>query len=127
MSNISMEEVDVIYDRYGKPVFRLLDNGRLVRFNGSSAGFLVDNNLYDYRGRHVGWYSEGLVRDHHGHVVGFGKNVTDNVHPFLPFKQFKPFAGFVQFEPFRPFLSFEPFRPFKSYAWSNILLENIFN
>ncbi len=120
-------EIDVIYDRYGKPVFRLLSNGRVVKFNGVNAGFLVRDNLYTYRGRHVGWYAEGLVRDHHGHVVGFGENVVDNVHPLLPFKQFKPFAGFLQFEPFRPFLPFEPFRPFKSYAWSNILLENLFN
>lgn len=122
-----MEEVDVLYNRFGKPIFRIFSNGRIVTFGGKSAGFLQGDSLYNYQGKHVGWYSEGLVRDHNGHVVGFGENVTDTIHPFLPFKQFKPFADLTQFEPFRPFTQFEPFRPFKSFIWSNIGLENIFN
>lgn len=122
-----MGEIDVLYDRFGVPTFRLLDNGRLVTFRGKSAGFMLNDSLYDYRGRHVGWFSEGIVRDHHGNVVGFGENVSDPAAPFLPFKRFKPFPGFVEFEPFRPFTQFEPFRPFKSFRWSPIPLENLFN
>ena len=122
-----MGEIDVIYNRFGKPIFRLFSNGRIVTFSGASAGFLLGDNLFNYNGKHVGWYAGGLVRDHQGHVVGFGEKVNDSTHPFLPFKQFKPFAGFVQFEPFRPFTQFEPFRPFKSLAWSNLSLEGLFN
>ncbi len=125
--NVNMNEVDIIYNRFGKPIYRLFDNGRIVDFSGRSFGFLQGNSLYNYQGRHIGWYSNGIVRDHSGNVVGFGEVVTDSIHPFLPFKQFKPFAGFVQFEPFRPFLQFEPFRPFKSYLWSGVELENLFN
>jgi len=121
------QEIDVIYNRFGEPIFRVLTDGRIVTFAGKSAGFIEGDNLYNYKGKHVGWFSEGLVRDHHGHVVGFGENVTDSIHPFLPFKQFKPFRHFIQFEPFRPFKQFEPFRPFKSFGWSNISLENLFN
>ena len=39
-------EIDVIYDRYGKPVFRLLSNGRVVKFNGVNAGFLVRDGIH---------------------------------------------------------------------------------
>jgi uncharacterized protein YifE (UPF0438 family) len=35
-----MQAIDVIYNRYGYPELRLLDNGRLVTFGGKSAGFL---------------------------------------------------------------------------------------
>jgi hypothetical protein len=122
-----MQEIDIIYDRYGRPVFRVLDNGRFVTFSGKNMGFLKGDSLYNYVGRHVGWYSNGLVRDHQGNVVGFGQNVTDSIRPFLPFKQFKPFASFVEFESFRPFTQFEPFRPFKRFYWSDIDLDNLFN
>lgn len=121
-----MEEIDVLYNRFGKPIFRIYSKGRIVTFGGKSVGFLQGDSLYNYHGKHIGWYSDGLIRDHYGQVVGFGEHVTDHMHPFLPFKQFKPFAYLPQFEPFRPFLQFEPFRPFKSYGWSNVLLEKIF-
>lgn len=121
------EEVDVIYNRYGKPILRLLSDGRFVTFLGINLGFLDGDNIYNYKGKHVGWFSEGLIRDHHGHVVGFGEHVTDLTRPFLPFMQYKPYAGYVHYEPYRPYLQYPPYRPYKSYSWSNIPLEEIFN
>ncbi|MGE5041331.1 MAG: 4-fold beta flower protein [Candidatus Levyibacteriota bacterium] len=121
-----MREIDVIYNRYGHPMFRLFGNGRIVTFQGKSAGFIKGDSLYNYEGKHVGWYSDGLIRDHQGLVVGFGQRVTDGIKPFLPFKQFKPFPSPLEFEPFRPFTEFEPFRPFKSFYWSDIELESLF-
>jgi hypothetical protein len=122
-----MNEIDVIYNRFGKPIFRLLSDDRLVTFPGKNAGFLVGDNLYNYTGKHVGWFSEGLVRDHYGHVVGFGEKVTDSIHPLLPYMQYKPYAGYVQYEPYRPYLQYEPYRPYKAYSWSSISLESLFN
>lgn len=120
-------ESDVIYNRFGKPIFRLLNNGRIITFPGVSKGFLKGDSLYNYNGKHVGWFVQGLVRDHQGHVVGFGEKVTDSTHPYLPYKQYKPYAGYVQYEPYRPYLPYEPYRPYKSYSWSNIDLESIFD
>ncbi|MBA7632693.1 hypothetical protein ES703_40245 [subsurface metagenome] len=37
-------ELDVIYDKNGKPLLRLLENGRLVSFDGRSIGFLEGEN-----------------------------------------------------------------------------------
>lgn len=113
-------EIDVIYNRYGEPVLRLLDNGRLVGFDGLSVGFLEGVNLYNYRGKHVGWFENGIMRDHDSECVGFGENVMDVPRPLLPFKQFKPFPAFVQFEEFRPFRQMAPFRTVKKYGWSEL-------
>lgn len=114
-----MQEIDVIYNKNGKPLLRLLENGRFVSFNGKSIGFLDRENIYDYNGNHRGWYIGGIFRDREGKCVGFGEKVTDHRHPFLPFKQFKPFPGFVEFEPFRPFKGFPPSKPFFSSEWSD--------
>ena len=120
------QDIDVIYNRYGEPVLRLLDNGRIVDFNGKNFGFIDGINLYNYGGQHVGWYENGIMRDHNSFVVGFGEYPTDIPRPFLPFKQFIPFKGFVEFEPFRPFKQFAPFRPFKRFEWSDIDPRNLF-
>ena len=113
------EEIDVIYNRYGKPVLRYLKAGRIVGFNGKSIGFVSGINLYNYKGKHVGWYEKGIMRDYNGNCVGFGENPSDTPKPFLPFKQFKPFPAFVELEPFKPFKQSSPFKPFKQYGWSD--------
>jgi len=120
------QDIDVIYNRYGEPVLRLLDNGRFVDFNGKSFGFIDGLNLYNYSGQHVGWYENGIMRDHNSFAVGFGEYPTDIPRPFLPFKQFVPFKSFVEFEPFRPFKQFAPFKPFKRFEWSDIDPRNLF-
>jgi hypothetical protein len=121
------QEIDVIYNRYGEPVLRLLDNGRFVDYDGNSIGFIDDdNNLYNYNGEHVGRFEGGIMRDHNGACVGFGEESTDTPKPFLPFKQFKPFPAFVEFEPFRPFKEFAPFKPFKQFGWSDIEPRDLF-
>ena len=112
-------EIDIIYDRYGAPVIRLLSNGRLVSFPGKSMGFIHGVNLFNYQGRYVGWLENGVMRDKNGLCVGLGENPTDIPHPFFPFKQFKPFRGYLEFEPFRPFMEFVSFKPFKSFSWSD--------
>lgn len=36
--------VDVIYDKNGKPLLRLLKNGRLVSFDGKNTGFWTNKS-----------------------------------------------------------------------------------
>lgn len=113
-----MQEVDVIYNRYGEPSLRLMDNARLVGFDGRSYGFIDGDNLYNYGGVHVGWYEKGIMRDHDGAVVGFGENPTDSPRPFLPYRQYKPYPAYVEYEPYRPYEQYAPYRPYKQYGWS---------
>jgi hypothetical protein len=114
-----MNEVDIIFNRYGEPILRLLSNGRLVTFSGQSIGFLDGENLYTYKGKHVGWFELGIVRDHRGAVVGFGLKPTDSTMPFLPYRQWIPYRGYVGYEPYRPYKGYAPYKPFKLYSWSD--------
>jgi len=115
------QEIDVIYNRYGEPVLRLLDNGRFVSFDGKSVGFIDGKNLYNYNGKHVGWFENGVMRDLNSATVGFGENPTDIPRPLLPFKQFKPFASFVEFEQYpRPLKQIAFLQPFKKFNWSEV-------
>ncbi|MDD2891406.1 MAG: hypothetical protein PHQ95_00370 [Candidatus Gracilibacteria bacterium] len=116
------QEIDVFYNRYGKPILRLLNDGRLVGFNGHNYYFIDNDAVYNYQGQQVGWIGGGLIRDLSGNVFVFGERVTDNVKPFLPFKQFKPFASFVQFPPYKPYLPYKKLKPLPSFSWSNYKL-----
>ena len=113
-----MNEVDTIYNRYGKPEIIVMDDGSFVSFTSKRLGFFLDDHVYNYKGQHLGWFEGGILRDHWGNVVGFGENPSDYPIPFLPFKQFKPFAAFPEFEPFRPSTAFPPFKPLKTFSWS---------
>lgn len=113
-----MQEVDVIYNRYGQPELRVLENGRLVTFRGESVGFIKDDSAYDYHGHHLGWYENGILRDNWGAVVGFGEQPTDYPIPLLPLKALKPLAGLVQLEPLRPLTQLKPLKPMKTFSWS---------
>jgi hypothetical protein len=119
-------EKDIIFDRFGAAKLRILDNNRIITFDGNHVGILRENLVYNYSGTHVAWYERGILRDLNGHTVGFGINPTDVPRPFLPFRQFLPFRGFVAFPPFPPFPGWPNMRPIKSFGWSTLDPESIF-
>lgn len=111
-------ETDVIYDRYGSPILRILNDDLLVDFFGNNIGFKNNSDIYNYNGFHVGWYFGGILRDHFGNVVGFGENPTDYPFPILPIKQLKPTPYIPQIPPLKPIPNIPPFEPFKTFSWS---------
>ncbi len=121
-----MQAVDVIYNRYGRPELRLLQNGRLVTFGGKSAGFLKNQGVYDYSGRHLSWYENGVLRDHWGDAVGFGEHPTDYLSPIFPIKAIKPIPSIVKIEQIRPITQIPPIKPIKSFNWSRLTPISLF-
>lgn len=114
-----MARIDTIYDRRGIPCLQVFDNGRLVLFNGQSAGFLYREHVYDYNGSHRGWYEGGILRDRVGACAGFGETPT-GAHPLLPLKKLKPLAGLTHLEPLRPLRALPPLKPLYRLSWSNL-------
>lgn len=109
------EVLDVIYDQNGEASLCLLESGRLVDFDGKDIGFLDLGNVYNYQPRHCGRYEGGILIDHSGKCVGFGKEVTEQAdsanwlfdtpgvrYPELPPRISKPFRGQLRIEPPRP-------------------------
>lgn len=111
---------DTIYNRFGEPRLRLFENGRLVDFSGRNIGFTDKDNAYNYNGQHVGWYENGILRDHDGFCVGFGEIATDTIHPLLPLKQLKYLPSLPELEPLRPLKSLAPLKPLKNFSWSEL-------
>lgn len=101
-----MEET--IYNVQGKPEAYIdySDEETIYLWDGTPVAYLNKDNVYGFNGKHLGWYEDGVVRDHTGYIVGFNKkaaNVFVAFEPFKAFKKFKPFKSFEAFAPFKPF------------------------
>lgn len=110
-----------LFERNGVPVAYIdyNEDGAIYSFSGKPLAYLsTESDVYSFNGKHLGWFEDGIVWDHHGRQVGF----VEETCPALT--QLEPFKGFQQFQPFRGFPHFPPFKPFKLMAYSNIGLSN---
>lgn len=81
-------------------------------WNGTPVAYLSPEsdyyNIYGFNGNHLGWFEDGIVRNHDGDAVGFqdgAVNMYTKYEPYKSYKKFKPFKSFEEFEPFKPFYS----------------------
>ena len=114
ISTISFSQEISLFDKDGDAVAYIdtdddltiyLWSGKPVCYLHSSSG---KYHVYGFNGSHLGWFIEGVIRDHEGDAVGVTKEATSmftNFEPFKGFKEFKPFKSFKEFAPFQPFLS----------------------
>ena len=105
-----------------RPVAYVAEDLTIYFWSGQPVAYLEpdqseDFNVYGFNGRHLGWYSSGIVYDHSGHAVGARKEA------FAGLVVFEPFKGFKQFVPFKAFRQFAPFRPFLTSTWSETYLD----
>ncbi len=84
------------------------DDSTIYSFAGEPLAYLQADHIYGFNGKHIGWFEQGILRDHSGSAAGY-------IKASLPvFAQFEPFKGFKQFKPFKCFQEFAPFKPFAS-------------
>ncbi len=119
-----MKEIDVICNRTGGPIYRVLDDGRIVDFSGRSRGWLRGRYIHDYQGAQRGSYEAGLFRMDDGAVAGYGENPT-GAHPALPTRSVKPPAGSVEPEPPRPVPAVAATTTAPAPVWSTTPLEDM--
>ena len=101
-----MEET--LYNVQGQPQAYIAydDESTIYLWEGVPVAYLEYDDIYGFNGLHLGWFEDGVVRDHAGSIVGFnGRAATVSVafESFKAFKAFKPFKAFKQFAPFKPF------------------------
>lgn len=84
-----------IYLWSGEPVAYLTrDNGR-------------DFHVYGFNGKHLGWFVNGIVRDHEGDAACALKDVVSNaqIEPIKSLKSLQSLKSLKELAPLRPLLS----------------------
>jgi hypothetical protein len=107
---IALNDEMTIYMWNGKPVAYL-------KSDSGAKGF----HVYGFNGKHLGWFVEGVVRDHDGDAACAEKErlKSTEFEPFKSFKEFKPFKSFTEFAPYRPTFS----KSFGEVTCSLLLME----
>ena len=116
---ISENNLVTVYDKQGTAKLWLIsDERRFVDADGNSIGYLEsDSACYDYKGKHRGWYYDGIMRDTKGEPVGFSEN-SSGPSPALPITRgaAAPFARSIA--PVKPRNGYASLRPHESRKWS---------
>jgi hypothetical protein len=66
-----------------------------------------DYHVYGFNGKHLGWFVNGIVRDHEGDAACAFKDVISNteIEPLKSLKSLKALKGLKELAPLRPLLS----------------------
>ena len=112
--NADDEEIS-LFNSKGKPVaYIAVDDGKTIySWAGKPEAYLESDangkgfHVYGFNGKHLGWFVQGVIRDHDGDAACAIKErmQTTEFEPFKAFKEFKPFKAFKEFAPSRPAFS----------------------
>lgn len=113
-TNVFSKEIS-IFDNTGKPCAYLDTSDELTIYfwTGEPVAYLENDSIYGFNGKHLGWFEDGIIRDHKGYAVGF----IEGALSIFTFPE--PFKGFKKFKPFKSFKEFAPFKPFYMNQWSS--------
>ena len=104
------------YDRSGQACAYTEDGIHIFLFSGHTAGFIHEDSIYDYSGKHLGWLVEGWVRENTGRCVFFTDGATGG--PVRPHIHAEPSKVVKQIPPAKGALKPKTTKPDFPDAWS---------
>ena len=112
------------YDQVGAPVAYADDLEHIYAFSGEPVAYIQNDSIYDYGGRHLGWFFGGWVLDHNGNHVYFTDQAIGG--PLKPLRMLRPLKGLKSLKPLKGIKAIKPIRPIRSLSWSNLMGLNFF-
>jgi hypothetical protein len=111
-----------LFDSTGQPIAYLAEELTIYLWSGRPVAYLDEDksggfHVYGFNGKHLGWFVNGLVRDHQGDVVGGVKEA------FSTATQYEPYKSYKQYKPYKSYKEYAPYRPYFSLNWSQIHLK----
>ena len=104
------------YDRSGTAIAYCEDGEHIFDWGGRPSAFLYNDNIYSFSGKHMGWFLNGMVRDHSGNVALFTAEAQGG--PAKPAKRAKPAKGAKNAKPAKGAKQAAPAKPAMSSSWS---------
>ena len=84
----------VFYDNHGRPTAYTEDDIHIYLFTGEPVAYIDRDAVYGYNGKHLGWFSNGWIRDLNGCCVFFSEK-ANGCGPVKPIKYICPVCGCV--------------------------------
>jgi hypothetical protein len=111
---IAGEEI-TLFDGQGRPsAYVVLDDELAIYlWSGKPVAYLQPDSaggfhVYGFNGKHLGWFVDGIVRDHDGNAGCAVKERLQSTEyePYKSYKEYKPYKGYKEYAPYRPYFSF---------------------
>ncbi len=106
------------YDANGEPVAYCEDGVHIYLFSGVPAAYIEGDSLFDYEGRHLGWYENGWVVGDGGKSVCFTESAVGGIP--RPLKKMAPLKSMKFALPMKKTRTLKPLKPMRSAAWSDM-------
>src|SRR5262245_51041443 len=111
--------MEPLYNRSGRVAAWLQEDvGRIVGLDGRHLAFIARENVYDWRGNHVGWWADGHMRDAEGAVL-LWLSTAENLGVSRPARGARPARPPLVPTPPRPVRSVRPAPPARVTRWSS--------
>lgn len=93
------------------------DDLTIYLWGGKPVAYLYKNNgefqVYGFNGNHLGWFVDGIIRDHKGDAVGATKDATSM------YARYEPYKGYKAYKPYKSYREYAPYKPYMSNSWSS--------
>ena len=109
------------YDRAGRPTAWIgsnTDYPSIFLFDGRPVAWISEDSIYAYSGKHLGFFQDGWIRDHHGKAVFFIHGAKGG--PAKPARQARPARGARKARPARAARKSRPARAARTASWSEL-------
>lgn len=110
--------MSTLYDQHGNAVAYVEPDGVIYLYEGTPVGYIEAEDVFAFDGRHLGWYLQGWVRDHHGGCVFFTEAAQGG--PVRPVRAVRPVRGVRGVRPVRGVRQVRPVRPVMGIGWSRV-------
>lgn len=84
----------------------------IYSWRGQAVAYLEGNSVWGFNGKHLGWFSKGIIRDHNGYAVGCVRGaIAISYRP-------EPPKGLRGVRPSRSLQELKPLKPLTNNTWS---------
>jgi hypothetical protein len=103
-----------LFDQSGKPqaYIALDDEMTIYLWSGTPVAYLKDGDgggydVYGFNGKHLGWFTAGVIWDHHGDASCATQDRlrSTQYEQYKSYKQYKPYKSYTEYAPYRPHFS----------------------
>ncbi|MBE5863008.1 MAG: hypothetical protein E7295_09185 [Lachnospiraceae bacterium] len=112
------------YDNSGRAVAYSDDGETIYLFNGAPVAYFYGDKVYDFRGQHLGFFSNGWIRNIRGFCVFFTENAIGG--PIKPVKHIKPVKSVKHVKPVKCVRHVPFVKPVDQNSWSSVSGERFF-
>ena len=93
------------------------DDLTIYLWAGTPVAYLVSNgdnyHIYGFNGKHLGWFEDGIIRDHNGYALGFIEGAVNM------YTKYEPYKGYKKYKPYKSYKEYAPYKPYYKNSFSN--------